>query len=131
MKAIDLFGGERVVASRMKDLVADRLASVTEEEAKATEQALFLKRGSIKKLVKGQKRVDMSLFDKLSWPLGISLSDAFGPPHWENDETKVSWEDHKRRNWVPGKVVVACQASDGDIPLDTYVLLKAASELRA
>ena len=131
MQAVKLFGGKRAVTDRMGELVRRHLSDIDEKQAVYLEEAFFLKSGTIEKIVKQQEKVDIHLFDRFFVPLGISLFDAFGSPEWggEAKKEKEKWIKHKRSNWVANKLA-STLATDLDIPLNVYVTLIAASELR-
>ena len=129
MKAVRLFGGKNVLKSRINDSVKKSLLEIDKAEIQDLEEGFFLRKGTLEKIRRDRFRANIFLFDKLSVPLRLTYSGAFGPPKWENEKTKQRWEEHKKSNWINGNVK-AILATNLDIPLDFYVTLLAASEMR-
>jgi len=132
MEALELFGGKDRVMNRMNRVVCRKAMKTDERTAAILEEAFFLKRGAIKRLRANRKKADIYLFDKISCPLGITLTEAIGKPNLKSKAVRRWWEEHKRQNWIAKKKkTVSALSPDLDIPLEIYVTLKAAEELRA
>ncbi len=129
MQAIDLFGGREVVINRMSDVLRKKVKKLPPAEAAILEEAFRLKKNTIRKLKQKDAKSDMELFDRLSVPLRIPLQKAFGDPQWD-ENTKKAWEQHKQQNWVSTRRTSRPGLPSPDISVETYVVLKAASELR-
>lgn len=129
MEANSLFGGRRKIVDKMTKTVCERLNNMSDEDIVSLEEDLLLRRGTINALRKKRQKVSMSLFDHFSCSLRLSLCEVFEPPQWASYAIRRNWEMHKRRNWFAKELSFPAKATF-DIPLETYVTLKAAAEMR-
>jgi len=140
LKAKKLFGkDDKGIEEHFTKVVKERLRSVSPKDREILEKMLMLKEGLLSALSENGRKLDIGLFDKISNALGISLFEAFGKPHWPEDETKKRealeyWRQKQKKE--PIVPVAACgQDIESDqqeelVPLDVYVTFRAANELR-
>lgn len=129
------FGGEEKITRRMLDLVVGQVQTKRVDELALIERNLNLPKNALYEVYKGERSVDVLLFQQIAGPLDLDIHDALGEPSIEGQEAK--WQKFQSENPIfmcapcGGEVDAACTRAIAapQIDLSTFLKLKAMEEL--